>query len=150
MTQQQEQNAQVWTDNQIEAEVRRIGDNMRLYISDACAIAEKVRDDYEQALAAADAAYKELAGLLAATEAERDSLRARLGELEAAGEWEPVPDVGHWDEDGIAKINVTRMPSGKTWVQIVDEDGRANCVWPRNWDIVRRRPPQGTVSGGAG
>ena len=56
----------LWSDTRIEAELRRIGDNMRLYIADAATVAEQVRDEYE----------------------------ARIAELEQelAQRWEPLPD----------------------------------------------------------
>lgn len=88
----------LWADERIEAELRRIGDNMRLYIADAATVAQTVRDEYEQALAAKDKRIAELesqvsfAAKLANARLEVAQWQeARIAELEAQlaerGEW---------------------------------------------------------------
>ncbi len=51
---------QLWSDERIEQEMRRIGGGSRLYIDDACTVAEQVRDDLQAALDAANQRVEEL------------------------------------------------------------------------------------------
>lgn len=90
----------LWTDEQIEAEMRRIGDNMRLYIADACSVAEQVRDDYEAALTAAEEQLRDCRAELA--ELKRNGhipQRDTVGGL-ITTEWDTPQEDAAWEHLG--------------------------------------------------
>lgn len=164
----------VWTDEQIEAEMRRVGDNMRPYIADACSVAERIRDDLSAKLDEVYGANEYLArensmlfdrgaarlATLKELQAELATLRSQLAECQqAATALAMLTEESEWESVGMGEIMMCACGDPQCYhaIEFIENDllvyedisdkseGAIVVRLPyRNWRVQRRKESEAT------